>query len=166
MLIIIKEIQANERMTEFLRNEFNTGWVLLESNDSQYLRRALIRSLFAAIENVIWGMKLEILNRIKVARISFSEEDLAILKEKSIKYDKEGKSIVSTKYVEFKRNIRFVFESYVKSYGGNLNIDVESKDWKEFVCFVKIRNRITHPKIISDLIISDVEIEITSNVFQ
>src|ERR1035438_4334252 len=121
MLIIIKEIQANERMTEFLRNEFNTGWVLLESNDSQYLRRALIRSLFAAIENVIWGMKLEILNRIKVARISFSEEDLAILKEKSIKYDKEGKSIVSTKYVEFKRNIRFVFESYVKSYGGNLN---------------------------------------------
>ncbi|KAF0140859.1 MAG: hypothetical protein FD122_2032 [Stygiobacter sp.] len=159
------EDQLVKEMSEFLYYDFNEGIDLLSKNDSQYLRRSFIRSLFAAIESVIFGMKTEILNRLSEANPPFTTGELVILEEKSFTIDKSGDIIESPKYLELKKNIRFVFRTYGKCYGTQLELDVSGTDWKNFTELVEVRNRITHPKTKNDIIITDDEINKSKLLF-
>lgn len=152
------EDQLTKEMSEFFFADIQEGLEIIHQYDSQFLRRSLLRAIFAAIESVIYGMKTEILNRKNVAEPIFTTGEIALLEGKTFDINKKGEVIESAKFVEIKKNIRFIFKTYGKCYNTKLELEDDSIGWKYFVELVDKRNRITHPKTEQDLIITDKDI--------
>ena len=124
----------------------------LERDDNQTSRRDFIRTLFAAVEGVVWQFR---------ENIRGSAEDLAelspqltmALTETSYAVGENGKLIEQQRFIPLPTMIRLV-TNVAKELVPALEVEINGKGWDDLKRTIVIRNRITHPKGISDLNIS------------
>lgn len=139
---------------------------LLEKDDSQYSRRAYIRSFFALLEGSIWVFKQAILHAPtkdgKSKRMSPAE--FALLSDKSYDLKSNGQTKEQTKYLKLPENLRFTFSVLEKYFKTTSDLGIGTVKWESFLEAQSIRNRITHPKTSDDFEVSDKEIEICKKV--
>ena len=139
---------------------------LLEKDDSQYSRRAYIRSYFALLEGSIWIFKQAILHAPtkngKAKRMSPAE--YALLSDKTYDLKRNGKTKEQTKYLKLPENFRFTFGVLEKYFGAKSDLGLGTSKWDNFLKAQSIRNRITHPKTSDEFEVSDNEIEICKEV--
>ena len=124
------------------------------AEDNQFWRRTFVRSTFALIEGNTFRMKQYALTQSHL----FTGAEVALLKEESYELNEKGIAYEQPKYVNISRNIRFAFQSFAHSFHSNYTLKVDDKGWDCFKKALKVRDRLTHPKGLNDLNITDQEI--------
>jgi hypothetical protein len=131
----------------------------LDDNDSQFLRRGYIRALFAAIEGMTHFLKQYALEEGGRYRGShYSDAEIAMLKEESYTVNSKGQASIQVKFIPIEDNFRFALDMFMRVYGTSLALELGGVGWHSFKKSLAIRNRITHPRRLADLAITDKEL--------
>jgi hypothetical protein len=128
----------------------------MKENDCQSSRRDFVRSAFAAIEGWIWEYRQSIQSTIGSVRDLSPIEESAFA-ETSYTISDSGKLREQVRFVPMTVMLRFITRIAEEECCQQL-IDFSSVDWTNFNQAIGIRNRITHPKVITDLMLSDADI--------
>jgi hypothetical protein len=120
-----------------------------EIDDNQTSRRDFIRALFAAIEGSIWQF------REHVRSIADDLDELSpilamAIAENSYSVGENGKLVEQQRYIPMLSMIRLV-TNLAKKLSPDLDADFSGHGWTDLKRTIAIRNRITHPKSITDL---------------
>src|SRR5437763_12602610 len=91
------------RCCDELKAAANAGHV------DQFWARALVRSLFAAVEATIYEFKLVILEENGRGRLSLSDGELAVLHDEAFEIDGAGQVNSRPRFLPTERGLRFVF---------------------------------------------------------
>lgn len=140
---------------------------IIEEPKNHCWRRVYIRSVFSMIDSICFRLKAEILDSIKGAleKNKFSPGEISMLKEQAYEVDNKGKVTKRKIYLKSEKNFKFAFYTAAKLTKG-FNLDVSGIGWKSFTDAVKIRNRVTHPKSISDFSILKKELLTVNRAFK
>lgn len=124
-----------------------------DADDSQANRRELIRILFAAVEGLAWTYRTEIVESARSLDLLTVEEDQAF-SEVSYSVTGQGKIASQPRFVPLTAMIRLTTRLASK-IDPAFDANFDGIGWDQFGKAVKVRNRITHPKRESDLVISE-----------
>jgi hypothetical protein len=131
----------------------------LDQCDTQCRRRALIRATVAQIEATVYQVKHDVLvHGVGGNPKAFSAADIAMLREETYGIDHRGVASARTKFVPLDDNVRFTLRMILSTAPVGRAIDVGTPGWKSFTRCIKVRHRITHPRHVEDLDISDGEL--------
>lgn len=137
----------------------------MRAEDCAFTRRSFLRALFAFIEGALFARRTIVLelnrptaggyvvsnladgDRMLLREITFEHNDNGTVKERN------GNFQVFLKY------LRFTFDIYFRSIQRPNPVDYRVAGWESFCKAHEIRNRITHPKRVLDLSISDDELQ-------
>jgi hypothetical protein len=133
---------------EFFRNK-------LLSEDNQLWRRAYIRTTFAEIEAMVFRMKQVALKSCDMFGIKLSEAEINLIQEQSFDLRENGEIKTQAKFLRLQSNLRFAFKVFSRVLHFKYSLEVSSDGWTFFDEALRIRNRLTHPKSLSDFHISD-----------
>lgn len=162
----IKIGNIKDSLEPLLNDAFESEEYLLKNNTSQFARRIYIRSVFSYVEGSIWVFK-QVCFKVKPsgnAKRKMSISEFAVLNEESYELKRNGDIKVVTKNLNLLDNIKFTFKMLNKLFGGELDIGTGTESWANLIKAKNIRNRITHPKKVEDLTITDEEIKVCEDV--
>lgn len=77
--------------------------------------------------------------------------------ETTFQVDAQGRLTEPAKFIALPAMLRFTI-AQAETIAPDLAVDFGGKDWQRFKDAIAIRNRITHPKSIADLTISDLDL--------
>lgn len=161
-----KEFVKLQRLTEILSADVEYfSSLLFKDTTTDIQKRAYVRAVFAFLEGTVFGYKRMVLRLSQYGKGSFSEAEIALLKEQSYDLTDQGKAVVQQKFLRFDRNLRFTFDACVRAYGVQHSLDVGGVGWDAMMKAFKLRNRITHPKNDADLSITEDELMTVMNAF-
>lgn len=139
-----------------LCRDTDAAWNDLEGDgDRQYKRRTFVRTLFGEVEGVIYAIKQTCLHS-PVAR--YSNAELAMLKEESYKVNDNGQAAVNKAKIRLAANLHFALEMLVRGTSLPAHIEKQGEGWQAFREALRVRDRLMHPKTITDLEVSDQEL--------
>ena len=118
--------------------------------DNPCNRRAYVRALFAQIEADIFVQKQGMLKD----TTGFSEAEIAMLREETYSIDR-GKARIQTKFISIEDNFRFVLAMRNRNAKDKYQESFDGEGWHSLKKAIEIRNRLTHPKELADLTVSD-----------
>jgi hypothetical protein len=126
------------------------GNELTRDPHNQFKRRTFVHFLFAHIEGFTFAKK-------RFARALYEKIGVGNFTERQIAWLRE--EAYGQKFPRFEDNFKFSFQamSAVMGIKFDLNLDRDPR-WHSFRLALTIRNRITHPKLVHDMNISDEEI--------
>ena len=165
----IQKIKQNRRL-EAMINELaemdralNNDILSLKSliNDpsiAQQVRRNTYRATFAYFEGIIYGIKQLILTaRGSMHQVELNDAEITILSELRYHVNDRGKiREEKNNFIKLKANILFTYKTAAKAFQlNNFALDNSGKGWESFNRAIEVRNRVTHPKSITEIIISD-----------
>jgi hypothetical protein len=130
----------------------------LAGSDSQFARRTLVRTVFAAVEGICWEIKWFVYRQVEGELLPY--ERVAVLGE-SYAVFKSGKISKKSNYMPTITLIRLLI-NLVKKFDQVYEADLGGEGWSGFQHAVEVRNRITHPKRAIDLDVSDEDVIKTS----
>lgn len=125
---------------------------------NQGRRREAYRVTFAWIEGTVFMMKQFSLKAAPIYGVKLSSQELAIISEKQARLDERGQIKLQTAYPDTKANVRFAFRLMAQSHGVTFQLDTGGQGWQDFQKTHKVRNRITHPKSLANLEVTDSEL--------
>lgn len=135
----------------------------MESEPSDSHRREFVRTTYSAIEAQLWQLKMYALNNVLDKKNS-SIHELSALKEESYGINDKGEVYIQPKGHSLKLGLRLVL-SLLKKHGNPIQVDFGSLDWKNIDDALKIRNRVTHPKCMLDISVTQEEAECCHHAF-
>lgn len=124
-------------------------------------RRLIVKSVFSFIEGVVFELKHMAVIAVAEKPGRLLPEEIAMAKDEDYELDESGKIKTVKAKLRFKSNFRFAFKLFAKSNALDQKFipDLGGGDWANLIDALKVRDRITHPKSISDLKITDKEIQ-------
>ena len=130
------------------------GAAVQKHHDAQSVRRMYVRLFISYVESVLATIRGEILEEFD----HFSAAERAALTEITYDITDQGKPTEKALPVSLLKGLRFTFWMYAEVYGLDASPDYGGEGWRAFQDAVRIRNRITHPKQVASLAISDMEV--------
>lgn len=134
----------------------------LDSNpDSQFWRRTVVRTFFAAVEGEIhqWKRQALLLETVGIAQLDDGQR--SILKEET--YDlKENGSVKSRPlFTKTDQSLRFCINLINDAVNAGYELDLgEDNRWNSFKQAIGIRNRLMHPRSSDELEVTDDEVSV------
>src|ERR1035441_1764804 len=123
---------------------------------SQAERRMYVRATFATIEAWIYVMKQMALAWHPDPKCpTISEAERAFAQEQEYRLTDSGDVEIRRTKISLEANLRFGFKLMATSGSILSELDVSGSEWQSLRRAIKIRDRITHPKSVADLNISD-----------
>jgi hypothetical protein len=126
---------------------------------SQPKRRSLVRAVFALIEADTFARKQFALFFHDAGGPQFSLAELALLREEQYDLGGKGEARTQIKFLRTADNFQFGIRSFCKAAKIDYEIPKARIEWQAFLQSIKVRNRITHPKNLSELLVSDTDIQ-------
>jgi hypothetical protein len=133
----------------------------LREYDNPTDRRALVRSVFAFVESMLFALKQEALKQSAI----FSSAELALLREECYDLGDDGEARIRPTRLTLKGNLKFTFSSFAKAWRTINRLNLGGAGWQDFGSAMRIRHRLMHPKCIADLHVSDEEIRAVNHAF-
>lgn len=136
-------------------------------------RRLYVRSTFASIEGLSFFLKQHTLNnRLIECYDSFKSgeipdlplRDLCLLKEETYTLEDNGKPKTSNAKLRTVPNLLFALTSFAESVGSGYKME-KDKGYTSLKDAILIRDRLTHPKDLAALIVTDEELQTVKNAF-
>jgi len=124
----------------------------LATVDSQTARRDVVRASHAAIEGYVWEMRQHVASDLARLEALTPTADLA-LREISYNVTTDGKIVEQPRGLPLPIAIRLAV-SQAMLISPEIQVDFSEAGWSYLRQAVIVRNRITHPKLISDLTIT------------
>ena len=131
--------------------------------EDEGVKRSFIRCVFALIEGSVFNLKETALTLAKHGRGKFSHGELAMLEEVSYDLGDKGEAREQPKFIQLTKNVRFAFSAAARAFQVTYELAVDDKEWSTFKDAIAIRNRITHPKSVDDLKLSDDEVQVVAD---
>ena len=127
---------------------------------SQFWRRTMIHTLFALTEVTTYAIKQFLLHKYSLREIELSSPEIAILREENYVLKNNGK--VSTEKAKLRTadNFKFALSLFIEKTGAAHPLAFNGGEWEAYKKSLKIRDRITHPKSFSDVIVTDSEYDV------
>lgn len=130
---------------------------------NQQNSRDLVRTIFAAIEGLVWIYRDHVVGIARsLDKLNFEQE--AALSESGYQASKTGKISKQAKFVPLPAMFRLVTR-IATSLDPSFKVEFGTGKWDDFAEALSIRNRITHPKSKSDLVISAEQLETSLQAF-
>ena len=128
------------------------------SADYEYHARQLIRAIFAFIEAVTFSVKVKAAEYCLQHKrdISDAERFLAVDIEHGL--SDKGEIAERPAHIRLSDNIRFAFALQEKALGVAKQFDPSTEWWSCLKSSIKVRDRLTHPKLPGDIDVSGDEI--------
>lgn len=126
-------------------------------------RRNALRAIISAMEGTAWIYRMHVLSVAQSLGIStpnlefaFSETSLFVNEQGELK--EQQRVVSTTAMIRLATNI-------AKDMCAGLNVDFSDVGWQRLRSAIKLRNRITHPKAVEDLAISQQDLDAASAGF-
>jgi hypothetical protein len=133
------------------------GALLRKRYDSQAVRRIYVRLFISFVESVVASIKADMLAD-PPRPLSLSEQ--ALLTESAVDVSDTGDIRDRPLLLQIGKNVRFAFKFYAANHNLAFTVDFGGEGWRAFVETVRVRNRITHPKRLEEMSISDDELAV------
>jgi hypothetical protein len=151
------------RSTVLARDVAKCNCPLRKGSHNQFWRRTIVKNIFAVLEAACFGFKAIAFQRFRHYEIDFSSAEVAILLEhRYMLLDNGEVRTVGNNFQRFIPNLKFAFKCFAKAHGLSYVLDISKVPLKEFE---ELRNRITHPKKLTDLTITDAELTIAYRIW-
>lgn len=131
----------------------------LAAQDTQAHRRSYVRTVFASIEGTANHLKIIALERGVASPTLFSNAEIAILREEAYALNAKGEAYVQPRFLRTEDNLVFALRMYMRDLPAAFEIDRGGRGWQSFIQALSIRHRVTHPRRVADLEISDDEMK-------
>jgi hypothetical protein len=125
-------------------------------------RRILVRSIFAYIEALTFAIKTSAIDH---SEILHTAEELSFVKEEAYELNDRGLIRKTKAKLRLLSNLRFAFNLYAKLQGFEYVLNCGGTGWQQLTSSVKVRDRLTHPKSVADLFVTDDEIQTALSAF-
>lgn len=136
----------------------------MEANDDQAARRDFVRTVFAAIEGWIMDYRQGVQESlINIRELSPAEE--AAFAEVTYALTETGQLREQTRFFPTTTMFRFATR-LVEQECGQPIIDFSSREWQSFQSAIAIRNRLTHPRGLTDLHLTALDIAIVKGAYE
>jgi len=142
-----------QELIEQLREDIASAYGALEEcKSSQYLRRCVVRSIFSFIEAAIEAIKWELRSSVRLdeftGQLSGREkETLGSLHVVGLRNDK---------FLPLDQNIKRTFRLAAKIWQlKNFRLNTDGEYFQDFLRAKSARNRLTHPKTVYDIEVTD-----------
>lgn len=132
-----------------------------KSNESD--RRNALRTIISATEGLTWICRTHV-QSIAEDMETISPIERIALSEVAVSVSETGRLSRQVKHLSMIAAIRLT-TNVAQSISPNIHIDFGRIEWENLKCAIKVRNRVTHPKISTDLMVSDQDIEIAKSGF-
>jgi hypothetical protein len=130
---------------------------------SKVERRLLVRAVFSFIEAVVFMLKDMALASCKPD--SLSPGEIALANEDQYELDDSGEVMTRPAQLKFLSNFRFAFRIADKAGKLEYKLDVASADWLALRNALKVRDRLTHPKGLHSVVVTDDEVRDAMRAF-
>ncbi|MBA7575057.1 hypothetical protein ES708_16873 [subsurface metagenome] len=130
-----------------------TSWV---KEDSQFWRRSVIRTLFSSIEAVVNNLTQRAESRHADGGCTLTPPELMVIREERYELKSNGTIQSRTAGYPFLNRLRFAFRISSKAFGLDFTPNYDDNGWARLQEALKVRDRITHPKNVSGLVV-DIE---------
>lgn len=117
-------------------------------------RPMLVRAVFARIEALIFNLKQLALDHDRRTH-TLDDSERSICTEKTFTPKDNGDIHEGVHKTKLIANIRFAFKVATKAVGFSYELDVRKPGWEQLQRAVKVRDRLTHPKCVAHLAVSD-----------
>jgi hypothetical protein len=151
-------------VAQVLGQDCHEQYLAIQSNDNQMYRRAYVRSVFAFIEGILHRMKrtaFHLGNTLGTLLIA----EMILIDGASFDIDDKGEVVARPFFIKFLNNLKFSFRVYSKIAGSSFKLDLGGNGWRKLQEAVKVRDRLMHPKVTTDLDVTDAEVEATKKAF-
>lgn len=123
-------------------------------------RRAFVRAVFAFVESMLFAMKYQ-LRHYPLTDIA----DALLLSEETYEIDGDGEIRTQKAKLPLKSNVKFTFKCWARVTRTKPTLKLGDNGWHKFQLAIKIRDRLMHPKSVSDFNVSDEELEHVTAAF-
>lgn len=116
-------------------------------NKLSFPKDSTLKDIFGELSNRMLTM---------VAGAGFSQQEILLLVEFTSDLNEHGEIVTRRgAKITLTKNIQFAFRSLSKAYGITFKLDKGGQGWQQFLRAVKVRDRLTHPKVLEQLTVSD-----------
>lgn len=142
-----------QELIEHLRKDIDAAYSALEKDrSSQYLRRCVVRSVFSFIEALIECVKWELRSSIRMKE--FESELLQREQETVGSLHVIGSR--NDKFLSLDQNVKRTFRLAAKVWAmKDFRLNTDGEDFQQFLRAKSARNRLTHPKTLYDIEVTD-----------
>lgn len=136
----------------------------LKDNETQFARRAYVRSVFAYMEGTVWLLKQLIIQSVFQSKVVanplhvLSLAELALLSDVSYDVKDSGEPFEKQKFLPLPKNLRLTVSVINRLNKSSIDLVIDPKPWARFKKSLQVRHRITHPKSAAEIDIKDEEI--------
>lgn len=123
------------------------------ADPGQGAKRDFVRTSFAAIEGAVWSFREQI-RALATSTEELSDAERTVLSEIAYSVDKTGRLSPQAKFLTLPAAIRLCAR-IGQRIAPAANMDFAGAGWQNFTLAIDIRNRITHPKSLDDLNLTD-----------
>ncbi len=134
-----------------------------DTDQSQQVRREIIRTLFAAIEGFAWLYREHIVEAANTMESLEPKEKIA-LSELSYQVTEQGTINSQQRYISMLAAFRLITRIAAR-ISPELNIRFDTGEWNQLRKAIDVRNRISHPKKRADLEIDDQDLALAQRAF-
>jgi len=140
-------------LLEVLRADIDSAYETLEANKgSQYLRRCVVRAIFAFIEAVVECIKVELRSTI---RLGYYAEHALTAKDRETLGSLAVVGAPPGKFLSLDQNIKRTFKLAAKIWVLDFRLSTGGEDFQDFLAAKSARNRLTHPRTFYDVEVTD-----------
>lgn len=132
-------------------------------NESQQACRELVRSLHATIDGVVWAFREHVRSSGQTMDLLTLAEE-SVLSETNFQVSDRGKISAQPRYLPLLGTVRLACR-IASRINPKFSADFDGKAWADFRDALATRNRLTHPKTMADLAVSNDEIAQVINSF-
>lgn len=123
----------------------------LESDDSPIRRRSAIRTVFASVEGLMS------IARNSLNSLPLTPAEVAVVQELTYEVNERGKITERSRSIPFDRSLKAIVR-IVRRVRPEYSLDYDHPAWPALTRTLKVRHRLTHPKRLKDLAVTDEEI--------
>jgi len=140
-------------LLEVLRADIDAAYRALEAErESQYLRRCVVRGIFSFIEAVVECVKVELRSTV---RLGYYPENALTSKERETLGPLAVIGAPLGKFLPLDQNIKRTFKLATKVWVLDFRLATSGEDFHDFLAAKSARNRLTHPRTLYDVEVTD-----------
>jgi len=126
--------------------------------DYEFHARQLIRAIFAYIEAVTFSIKAWSAGYCLENGIDITPQERYLATDTEYELNDRGEVVETKSRIPLARNIRFALAILRKAHGIEESFDASVEWWSCLKNAIRVRDRLTHPKLPGDLDVSDEDI--------
>lgn len=139
--------------------------LLAAERGEQTLRRAYVRAVGTVFDGATLMLKAKAVRQVLESRVEVSRAELALLMDEAYELNDQGMPRTRVRLAPAAAGAAFAFKTFVRVHGLGIDIDLGGDGWRAFVEASRVRNRVTHPKGLEDLNVSDDDLASVNRAF-